>query len=197
LIREVQRFLDMLRQARGLSVASHPLNLGASNARPAKLTEPLQINFAEPAPLRKIVTAIEQRGDVAVVFDCISMAEAGRTPASSASLIAQGRPIGAAMDAMLEPLALGFRPFDDRVIEVASRVAAEQPRLASLPVTEADPKLATERINALRRAVFGAVPTDASAPPQPVWYDPKSQRVFLRVPFIALQRAAEALGAGR
>lgn len=122
---ETLLLLERIRQARKLPLKSrYPARLVAGESPYAALAErlgaPATFTFTDYAPLRAIFRHWQEETEVAVLVDWPALSLAGLWPPTRIACSQHGVPWGEAMDAVLEPLDLGWRAVDGRTIQITT-----------------------------------------------------------------------------
>ena len=84
------------------------------------LARPVTVNFHEPAPLNQIVAYLADAVQCDVLIDRIALAAAQTSDRVEASLVAQKKPLGAALRELLRPLGLAFRAVDAQTLQITT-----------------------------------------------------------------------------
>lgn len=168
--RQVRRFCDNLRVARGLSVPDLPdkaaLASRPEQARP-KLQQPVTLNLFAKTPLVRVLAELEQLGQVTIVIDWASLASAGIGPDVRAAVRVNQKPLEEALLQALLPAGLFFRVIGPDTFEVTTRKAAEaRMEIEFYPVADLlrnglTPDALIERV---KSQVAGASWSDAGGP---------------------------------
>lgn len=92
-----------------------------------RLGAPATFTFSQYTPLREIFRHWQEEMQVAVLVDWPALADVRLWPNTRIACSSSGTPWEAALDKVLEPLGLAWRPVDKRTIEITSldRAAAE------------------------------------------------------------------------
>ncbi|HEX4129452.1 MAG TPA: DUF1559 domain-containing protein [Pirellulales bacterium] len=125
---QVFTLLEKLRAARGLKPKTAGgearIDLATRTLRArAKLDAVVTANFHEPTPLARILDYLQTAADVRLPLDGTALVAAGRTAQTEATLVADRRTLAEALDALLDPLGLGYRAVDARTIQITSHRA--------------------------------------------------------------------------
>ncbi len=122
--RQTVYFVERLRAARGRPLKTEidpqllPLQTRRQRAAEA-LQRPVTANFRD-APLAEIIAYLEEAAQTALLLDGPALAEAGRSPADSASLAVAKAPLAEALEALLRPLGLTVVPLDAEVLQIST-----------------------------------------------------------------------------
>jgi len=125
---EVLGFLERLRVARRLPLRSQfepqRFSLATRWSRAsAALVRPVTVAFHQPTPRAEVLSAVEQPGPTRIYVDWAALGAAGVPSHVKAAWKANRQPLAAALDDLLQPLGLGWRPVDADLIQVTSRAA--------------------------------------------------------------------------
>jgi hypothetical protein len=126
---ELVTFCERLRLARKLPLRSRGDHGRFSlSTRPGmaaeNLSRPVSLNFREPAPLRKIVSDLEEAGGVIIHINWLMLVEEGLSAHSTGKLSADKMPLAEALGTLLGPLGLAYRVVGADTIEITTRKAA-------------------------------------------------------------------------
>ena len=133
---EILLLLERSRAALGLpSRSKYPAALIAAEAPAVALAErlggPTTFTFSQYTPLREIFRHWQEELGVAVLVDWPALADLRIWPNTRIACSSAGKPWHAALDTILEPLGLAWRPIDRRTIEITTLEKA-----ASAPLVE-------------------------------------------------------------
>lgn len=133
---EVLLLLERSRAALGLPPRSkYPAALVGSEAAPIALAErlsaPATFTFSQYTPLREIFRHWQEEMQVAVLVDWPELADLRLWPNTRIACSSTDEPWDKALDEVLTPLGLAWRPIDKRTIEVTT-----QDKAATAPVVE-------------------------------------------------------------
>ncbi len=128
---QVLAFCERLRTARGLPLRSRydpeRFSLATRSARGANALErTVTANYYHPAPLAEILGYLGQRAQVDILIDRVAMAQAGLSDQRPARLTVENRPLGVALDELLQPFGLAYRVVDEITVQVSTQQAVEQ-----------------------------------------------------------------------
>ncbi len=127
--REVLRFLEKLRSARGMpsrstmDPAEYALVSRATRAQ-ARLDRPVTANFVRPTPLDEILSYLEQISETTLLVDWITLGKGGVPPNVQGVLSADGQPLREALRSLLQPLGLTYRVAHAGTLQITTRKAA-------------------------------------------------------------------------
>ena len=147
---EVAELLDKLRLARQQKPLAPHSTLTPRHARAtAALQRGVQVNFPSAVSLGQVIDHLAKTQELLIVYDRAALTAAGRSPASTVSLVCQNKSLSAAFVSLLEPLGLELVVFDEQVLEITSqRAAAERLRVELYPWKADDDS--ESRLQALR-----------------------------------------------
>jgi len=133
---EVLLLLERSRAALGLSPRSkYPAALIGADAAPValadRLSAPATFTFSQYTPLREIFRHWQEEMQVAALVDWPALANLRLWPNTRIACSAADKPWDAALDEVLTPLGLAWRPIDKRTIEITTLEKA-----ASAPLLE-------------------------------------------------------------
>lgn len=133
---EVLLLLERSRAALGLSPRSkYPAALVGADAAPVALAErlgaPATFTFSQYTPLREIFRHWQEEMQVAVLVDWPALTDLRLWPNTRIACSAADKPWDAALDEVLTPLGLAWRPIDKRTIEITT-----QEKATSAPLLE-------------------------------------------------------------
>jgi hypothetical protein len=122
---EVLLLLERSRAALGLSPRSkYPAALVGADAAPVALAErlsaPATFTFSQYTPLREIFRHWQEEMQVAVLVDWPALTDLRLWPNTRIACSAADKPWDAALDEVLTPLGLAWRPIDKRTIEITT-----------------------------------------------------------------------------
>jgi hypothetical protein len=122
---DVLLLLERSRAALGLSPRSkYPAALIGYEAAPIALAQrlgaPATFTFSQYAPLREIFRHWQEEMQVAVLVDWPALADLRLWPNTRIACSSAGKPWEAALDEVLTPLGLAWRPIDKRTIEITT-----------------------------------------------------------------------------
>ncbi|MCA9235787.1 MAG: hypothetical protein KDA44_09970 [Planctomycetales bacterium] len=122
---ETLLLLEGIRKARGLTPKSrYPAKLVSDRspyfALNERLTAPATFTFTAYTPLRAIFRHWQEETEVAVLVDWPALTEARLWPQTRVACSQHDVPWTSALDAVLQPLGLGWRAVDERTIEIIS-----------------------------------------------------------------------------
>ena len=131
---EVLLLLERSRAALGLPPRSkYPAALVGAEAAPVALAErlsaPATFTFSQYTPLREIFRHWQEEMEIAVLVDWPALANLRLWPNTRIACSAADKPWDAALDEVLTPLGLAWRPIDKRTIEITT---VEKAALAQL-----------------------------------------------------------------
>jgi hypothetical protein len=132
---DVLLLLERSRAALGKSPRSkYPAPLIGADAAPIALAErlsaPATFTFSQYTPLREIFRHWQEEMEVAVLVDWPALTDLRLWPNTRIACSSAGKPWDAALDEVLTPLGLAWRPIDKRTIEITTlEKAAAEPLL--------------------------------------------------------------------
>ena len=121
-------FCEKLRNARGRPLKSNrdpkrfDLTTRLQQAASA-LNRQVTANFHEPAKLVDILAYLGQQAEIDILVDRQALAAAGLTDKSEISFIVENRPLTVALNDLLAPLKLGYRPINSHTLQVTTQSA--------------------------------------------------------------------------
>ena len=123
--RQVLRFLEKLRIARGLSpVSGFPatnFDLASRFARVrSQLEKKIAINFFQPTRLDQVAEVLSKAGECRILIDWHSLHLVGWNSDTMVTMTVSDVPLGKALDDVLEPMGLGYRCVDAGLIQITS-----------------------------------------------------------------------------
>jgi len=120
--RGVERFLEDLRSLRqaGGSSGRHRSRWALAQK---ELSQPITVNFFEPAPLSKILRQVEHSANVKLLVNWRVLREGGMTQEPEVTFTVHQLPLAQALEQLLLPLGLGYRVVEPTVFEVTTRSA--------------------------------------------------------------------------
>lgn len=123
--RQVLRFLEKLRIARGLSpVSSFPVanfDLASPFARAGRhLEKKIAINFFQPTQLDQVTDRLAKIAECQILIDWQSLHQAGWNSDTMVTLTVSDTPLGKVLGDLLEPMGLGYRSVDAGLIQITS-----------------------------------------------------------------------------
>jgi len=124
--REILFFCEKLRQARGKPLRSKldPEWFALTTRRDRaheKLSQPVTVNFHEPAPLIEILGFLGALTETDFLVDRVSLAATGTSDQMEVALNVSEQPLDLALEELLAPLGLAYRVIDAQTIQVATR----------------------------------------------------------------------------
>jgi hypothetical protein len=123
-------FCEKLRNARGRPLKSNrdpkrfDLTTRLQQAASA-LNRQVTANFHEPAKLVDILAYLGQQAEIDILVDRQSLGTAGLSDKSEISFTVENRPLTAALDDLLAPLKLGYRPINSHTLQVTTQSALD------------------------------------------------------------------------
>jgi hypothetical protein len=123
-------FCEKLRNARGRPLKSNrdpkrfELTTRLQQAASA-LNRPITANFHEPATLVDILAYLGRQAEIDILLDRQALGAAGMSDKSEISFTADNRPLAVALDELLVPLKLGYRPIDAHTLQVTTQSALD------------------------------------------------------------------------
>ncbi len=128
--RQLVDFCEKLRVARGLKPRSSlpperfVLSTRADQAR-AALKRPVTSNFRQPASLLQILGDLGSQTDVDVLLDRRALAAEQKSDRMEVAYVVENKPLAIALEELLRPLGLDFRPVGATTVQVTTRAALE------------------------------------------------------------------------
>lgn len=185
---QVLCFLERLRLARKLKPrSSYPVErlslLSASGRLAEKLDTRTTFTFSHYTPLCEIFTFWQQQLGVAVLVDwpAALVEQAGPQTQIACSVI--NKPWPAALDAVLEPIGLGWRAVDNETIEITTaRVVHEQPWLKFHALDRHGKQGSTEMLARLRQLLDDRRAIASNRSPAALLFDPASNMLLAYEP---------------
>jgi hypothetical protein len=186
-------FLERYRLTRGLPTRTkYPKTLlapgAAGVALSARLSKPTTFTFTQYTPLREVFRYWQEELEVAVLVDWPALAEQRLSPQTRIAASAIDRPWSAALDDVLAPLGLGWRPAGAKTIQITTLAKVHtEPQLelfrlsAQASATGADLAKQVEQLAAADPAAEGSPAATAVA------YDDANHVLMVRAP-AAVQR---------
>ena len=126
---QVISFCERLRVARRLPLRSQydpaHFSLATRLARVAPLLgRSVMINFHEPAPLPRVVAALEEATGAKLLVNWVALGQSHVSPEVKASIsLPQPQPLAAVLDVLLRPRGLGYLAIEEGLIEITTRKA--------------------------------------------------------------------------
>ncbi len=123
-------FCEKLRNARGRPLKSNrdpkrfDLTTRLQQAASA-LNRQVIANFHEPAKLVEILAYLGQQAEIDILVDRQALGAAGLSDKSEISFTVENRPLAAALNDLLAPLKLGYRPIDSHTLQVTTQSALD------------------------------------------------------------------------
>jgi len=123
-------FCEKLRNARGRPLKSNRdpkrFDLTTRHQQAASpLNRPITANFHEPATLVDILAYLGRQAEIDILLDRQALGAAGMSDMSEISFAVDNRPLAAALDELLLPLKLGYRPIDAHTLQVTTQSALD------------------------------------------------------------------------
>jgi DNA-directed RNA polymerase subunit RPC12/RpoP len=176
-----------LRVARGLTPkGKHDAALFRLQTRSAKAHEflavPITINYSQPTLLGDILRRLGETAKIRILVDWQALSREGWNPDGEATLVVEGKPLSAALDALLSPMDLAWRAVDEQTLQVTSAAALEKtPELEIHPAGDlASDAAAGEALLARLRGAL-AIPEEESAE-FAIRFDPVSRSILASLP---------------
>jgi hypothetical protein len=128
---QVVAFLERLRLARKLP----PVNPSdavrfsldtRTDLAAAMLGRRVTVSFSKPTPLAHIIAAVETIGEATILVDWTQLRSERISPQTQATVKAHNQPLGVALDSLLQPLDLGYRVVDGKLLQVTTAQAIAQ-----------------------------------------------------------------------
>lgn len=157
--REALIFCERLRLARGLSLRSkYPaelLTLDSPYAKlSAKLQQPTTFTYLPWMRLADFARELQELSGLTIVVDWTALADVNLEPSSPLSCSVNNRPWGEALDGMLEPLGLAWRPVDSQTLQVTSLDAVGRiERVEFYVIPKAQLSASAAFVDSLKKAV--------------------------------------------
>lgn len=155
----------------------------------ARLETPVSLTFAQPTHFVRILDHLAKAGGVRILVDWRDIASAGWNADGEATLVADKQPLGAALDALLNPMDLAWRIVDGRTIQVltpqrlADRLELEFYKVDTLTADDpAGAALITKVRSALGDSLFRDSGADDSGGQCELRYDEPSQCLLASLP---------------
>ena len=128
---QVVAFYERLRQARKLppvnpSDASRFSLATRTDLAATTLGRRVPVSFSKPTPLAHILAALEKRGQATILVDWAQLRSEQISPQTLATIKAHDLPLTAALDSLLQPLGLGYRVVDGKLLQVTTGKAIAQ-----------------------------------------------------------------------
>jgi hypothetical protein len=123
-------FCEKLRNARGRPLKSNrdpkrfDLTTRLQQAASA-LNRPITANFHEPATLVDILAYLGRQAEIDILLDRQALGAAGMSDKSEISFTVENRPLGVALNDLLLPLKLSYRPIDAHTLQVTTQSALD------------------------------------------------------------------------
>ncbi len=121
-------FCEKLRNGRGRPLKSNrdpkrfDLTTRLQQAASA-LNRQVTANFHEPAKLVDILAYLGQQAEIDILIDRQSLGAAGLSDKSEISFTVENQPLTAALNDLLAPLKLGYRPINSHTLQVTTQSA--------------------------------------------------------------------------
>ena len=125
---QILAFCEKLRNARGRPLKSNrdPKQFELTTRlqkTDVALNRRLSANFRQPATLVDILAYLGQQAEVDILLDRQALAAAGMSDKSEIAFAVDNRPLAAALNDLLPPLKLGYRPIDAHTLQVTTKSA--------------------------------------------------------------------------
>jgi hypothetical protein len=123
-------FCEKLRNARGRPLKSNrdpkrfDLTTRLQQAAPA-LNRQVTANFHEPAKLVDVLAYLGQQAEIDILVDRQALGAAGLSDKSEISFTVEDRPLTVALNDLLAPLKLGYRPINSHTLQVTTQSALD------------------------------------------------------------------------
>ncbi len=121
-------FCEKLRNARGRPLKStrdpkrFEMTTRLQQAASA-LNRQVTANFHEPAKLVEILAYLGQQAEIDILIDRQALGSAGLSDKSEISFVVENRPLAAALNDLLAPLKLDYRPINSHTLQVTTQSA--------------------------------------------------------------------------
>jgi hypothetical protein len=179
---QILTFCERLRVARGKPLrsrypaATFALGTRLDRLQPA-LREPVTLNFHEPAPLSEIVGQLNQQTSAKIVVDWLALAREGTLPQVEATLSADHRPLGEALEQLLHPLGLTYRAVSATTLQVTTpKAVAARRELEIYPLARLlSPDVTAEAIQQRIKTEVASATWSDTRGPGVLDFDPPSQ----------------------
>jgi hypothetical protein len=161
--RQILRFLERLRIARGLSpVSSFPVanfDLASRFARVnGQLEKKIAVNFFQPTRLDRVTEVLSKIGECRILIDWQSLHQAGWNSDTMVTLTVSDTSLGTVLGELLEPMGLGVRYVDTGLLQITTAARLERTiELEIYPISDLLARRSTaEEIIAVLREAVGA-----------------------------------------
>jgi len=195
---QVARLLDRLRAVRGLlprsDLSEELLDVSPAFVRAGEqLSRSVSANFPAQTNVSRIVKYLRGETSLYLIVDWRATAPVNWTRESQSTLTAQDQPLGAVLDAWLEPQQLGYRVVDSKTIEITSIAALDShPELELYPLKGDTDEGTEELIRDLKSQLGPGLFADAGGSGA-VAVDRAARVLLVSLPQPAQRRAAEWL----
>jgi hypothetical protein len=196
---ETFMLLERWRLVRGLPTRTkYPKALLAAGAENVAMAErlggPATFTFSQYTPLREIFRWWQEELEVAVLVDWPALAEDRLWPQTRIAASAIDKPWGEAIDSVLEPLGLGWRPAGARAIQITTlgKVRTE-PVVELYRLAASSTATAAELANQVARLAAAEGDGPATQASVAVKYDAANRVLLARAPASVQRRLGEWL----
>jgi len=179
-------FCEKLRNARGRPLKSKldpkrfQLATRLQQAESA-LNREVTANFHEPATLMEILAYLAQQAEVDILVDRQALGNAGLSDKSELSFVVENQPLAVALNDLLNPLKLGYRPIDAHTLQVTTQSSLDaRLELEFYPVGKILSKevAASDLIEQIKTKISPASWTNAGSSAA-IYFDPPSSTLIV------------------
>jgi hypothetical protein len=179
-------FCEKLRNARGRPLKSNrdPKRFDLTTRLQqinSALNREVTANFHEPATLVEILAYLGQQAEVDILLDRQSLGAAGLSDKSEISFAVENRTLAIALNDLLVPLKLGYRPIDAHTLQVTTQSAlAARLELEFYPVGKllGKDQSGSDLIEQIKTKISPASWTDAGSSAA-IYFDPPSGTLII------------------
>ena len=179
-------FCQQLRRARGLPLrgqhTADQFSLATRYTQAAEaLNRPVTANFHQPTPLLEVLSYLGQETGTFLLVDRLALSKARLSDQSLATLTAEGKPLGTALNELLGPMGLSFRIIDSQMLQITSeKVVLDRLELEFFPIADrvTGDETAASLIERIKERAAGSTWSDAGGPGV-VYYDAPSRHLIV------------------
>ena len=168
--------------------------LSADSRPTTKLDARTTFTFTRYTPLEEIFAYWQQQLGVAVLVDWPSLLAEGVSPRLQIACAVKGEPWHQALDTVLDPLGLGWRPVDKDTIEITtSQVIHEQPQLKFYSLDTYNKQADEPTLTQAKKWLDKHRTSTADGPAAALLIDPPSNTLIANQPTAAHRRLEQWL----
>jgi hypothetical protein len=195
---DVLLLLERSRAALGLSLRSkYPAALVGSEAAPIALAQrlgsPATFTFSQYTPLREIFRHWQEEMQVAVLVDWPTLADLRLWPNTRIACSSTGKSWEAALDEVLTPLGLSWRPIDKRTIEITTLEKAASAPLLEIYRLNPEALAGVDDLATQMEQLAASDENTQNAPQGAIVLDDEHHLLFVRQPATAQRQIAASL----